>query len=353
MDQLHQDEEPAVGETGRHSEAPTDARPAADAAADRMAVSGSLFAMAAYGIWGIAPIYFRWIGELGSVQIVAHRVLWSALLLVPLIVVIGGLPRLRAVLRNPGQVAWLALSGVLIGANWLLFIHAVVSARVLEASLGYFMNPLVSLVLGMVFLGERLRPLQWLAVVVACIGVGNEIVRFGAVPWLGLMLALSFGFYGLVRKRLGVDSFTGLTVETWLLLPVAVGWLLWNGMLGNDLFTRSPGDAGKLFLAGPITMLPLLCFAAAANRLTLASLGFFQYLAPTLQFVLAVWVFEEPFATGQWWTFGLIWLALLLFSASALRAQQRRRMRVVPGSVLPGADVTRDSPAAATLRESR
>lgn len=324
-----------------------------DGAADRMALAGSLFAMAAYGIWGFAPLYFRWIGELGSVQIVAHRVLWSALLLVPLIVVTGGLPRLRAVLRNRASVAWLAVSGVLIGANWLLFIHAVVSARVLEASLGYFMNPLVSLVLGMVFLGERLKPLQWLAVLVAALGVGNEIVRFGAVPWLGLMLALSFGFYGLVRKRLGVDSFTGLAVETWLLLPLATGWLFWNALLGQDQFMRSPADAGRLFLAGPITMLPLLCFAAAANRLTLGSLGFFQYLAPSLQFVLAVWVFAEPFESGQWWTFGLIWLALLLFSASALATQRGRRARIAPGAgigaTFGASAVTTDSPAVERL----
>ncbi len=293
---------------------------------DRAAVIGSLFATAAYGVWGFAPLYFRWIDDFGAMQIVAHRVLWSALLLLPLVLVIGGWARLRAVLASPSSLGWLALSGVLIGCNWLFFIYSVVSGRVLEASLGYFINPLVSLVMGMLFLGERLRPLQWLAVAVATVGVGNEIVRYGDVPWLGLALALSFAFYGLIRKRLGVDAFTGLTVETWLLLPLALLWLGWQSAMGQGMFPAGFADHGKLFLAGPITMLPLLCFAAAANRLSLGSLGFFQYLAPSIQFALAVWVFAEPFATAQWWTFGLIWLALLLFSVAALYEQRRKRL---------------------------
>ncbi len=294
---------------------------------DRTALAGGLFATGAYGIWGVAPLYFRWLEDFAALEIVAHRILWSALLLLPLVLILGGHARLMAVLRSPQQLGWLVVSGILIGVNWLLFIYAVVSERVLEASLGYFINPLVSLVLGMLFLGERLRPLQALAVGVAVLGVGNEVIRFGDVPWLGLTLAFSFGFYGLVRKRLGVDAFTGLTVETWLLLPLALSWLGWQAMLGNAVFAYAPVDLGMLFLAGPITMAPLLCFAAAANRLTLGSLGFFQYLAPSLQFVLAVWVFGEPFATAQWWTFGLIWLGLALFSVAALHDQRRLRAR--------------------------
>lgn len=293
---------------------------------DRVAITGALFAASAYAVWGFAPLYFRWIDDFGALQIVAHRVLWSALLLLPLLLVMGGFARLRAVLGSTRCLGWLALSGVLIGGNWLLFIYAVVSERVLEASLGYFINPLVSLVMGMLFLGERLRPLQWLAVAVAAIGVGNEIVRFGDVPWLGLALAFSFGFYGLIRKRLGVDALTGLTVETWMLLPLALVWLAWQGVGDGGIFPPGLVDTGKLFLAGPITMLPLLCFAAAAHRLSLGALGFFQYLAPSIQFALAVWVFAEPFATTQWWTFGLIWLALLLFSAAAVHEQRRKRL---------------------------
>lgn len=304
-----------------------------EASAEAPALAGALFALGAYGIWGFAPIYFRWLGDPGPFQIVAHRVLWSALLLVPLVLLTGGAGRLRAVLVRPASMRTLACSSVLIGINWLVFIYAVVSGRVLEASLGYFMNPLVSLLLGMLLLGERLRPLQWLAVGVAALGVANEVLHFGDVPWLGLALAFSFGFYGLLRKRLGVDSFTGLAVETWLLLPVALGWLAWNAHMGNDVFLRSPLDAFKLFLAGPVTMLPLLCFAAAANRLSLGSLGFFQYVAPSIQFVLAVWVFGEAFEPEQRWTFALIWLALGMFSVSALFDQRRRRLQRIAARV--------------------
>lgn len=298
---------------------------------DPGALAGSLFALGAYGVWGIAPLYFRWIDEFTALQIVAHRVLWSALLLLSMVLMMGGWSRLVAVVRRPSSLAWLTLSGWLIGCNWLLFIYAVVSDRVLEASLGYFINPLVSVVLGVLFLGERLRPLPAFAVLIAALGVGNEMLHFGSMPWLGLALAFSFGFYGLIRKRLGVDAFTGLTVETWLLLPLALGWLVWQASLGEGLLPETALDLGKLFLVGPLTMLPLLCFAAAANRLSLGALGFFQYLAPSLQFILAVWVFGEPFASTQWWTFGLIWLALALFSVAAIDVQRRRRLPVING----------------------
>ncbi|MEE4360504.1 MAG: EamA family transporter RarD, partial [Pseudomonadales bacterium] len=189
---------------------------------DPRAVAGALFALAAYGIWGVAPLYFKWLAELGAVQVVAHRVLWTALLLIPLLMLVGGLGRLRAVVADRRALALLGLSGLLIGGNWLLFIHAILSERVLEASLGYFINPLVSLVLGMLFLGERLRPLQWLAVLVAALGVGNELLRFGSPPWLGLALAFSFGFYGLIRKLAVVDAVQGLTVETLLVVPLSL-----------------------------------------------------------------------------------------------------------------------------------
>lgn len=285
--------------------------------------SGAAFAVGAYGFWGFAPLYFKWLGDIGAWQVVAHRILWTALLLLPILLFLGALPKLRAVLADRRRSAGLTLSAVLIGGNWSLFIYAILSERVLEASLGYFVNPLVSLVLGMIFLGERLRPMQWLAVAVASAGVLNEILRFGEVPWLGLTLAFSFGFYGLLRKRLAVDSFVGLTVESWVLLPAALGWLAWNFAAGGDHFTRSVGDALRLTLAGPVTMIPLLLFAAAANRLPLSFLGFFQYIAPSLMFVLAVTLFGEPFEPVQAFTFGPIWCALLLFTANAVYVQRQ------------------------------
>jgi len=293
--------------------------------------AGALLAVAAYGFWGVAPIYFKWLEGVGAGQLVAHRILWTAILLVPLLIVLRAGPKLRALLADRRRVLGLCVSAVLIGGNWSIFIYAVLAGRVLEASLGYFINPLISLLLGMVFMGERMRPIQWLAVAIAAGGVLNEVIRFGDVPWLGLTLALSFGFYGLLRKRLAVDSFVGLTVESWVLLPVAVGYLLWNASVGVDAFTTSNRDALLLALAGPVTMFPLLCFAAAANRLPLSQLGFFQYIAPGLTFVLAVTQFGEPFVPAQFLTFGPIWTALVIFTAHAVYVQRRTARHPLPG----------------------
>jgi chloramphenicol-sensitive protein RarD len=310
----------------------------ADGAADRSA-AGALFAVSAYGLWGITPIYFKWLTHVGAVEIVVHRVLWSALLLAVLIWATGAGPRLRAVVTDRRKLVWLLASSAVIGLNWLVFIYAVVAERVLEASLGYFINPLVTLVLGMLFLRERLRPAQWLAVGLALLGVGNEVVRFGDVPWLALILAFSFGFYGLVRKRIAVDAFTGLTVETWLLLPLAAGWLVWAAGAGDGVTAghvlRPPSEVALLFLTGPITMIPLLCFAAAAARLALGTLGFFQYIAPSLQLLLAVQMFGEPFHPAQWLTFLPIWAGLVLFSGHALHEHRRQRMAHLPAGPEP------------------
>ena len=300
--------------------------------AERSAAAGAAFAVAAYGIWGVAPLYFRWLDDVGAWQIVAHRVLWTALLLPPILWVTGSLPRLRALFADRRRLAGLLVTGVLIGGNWSLFIYAVLAERVIEASLGYFINPLVSLLLGVFLLGERPNPLQWCAVALAAVGVANELVSFGSLPLLALALAFSFGFYGLLRKRLDVDSFTGLTVESWLLLPIAFGYLLLNGQAGHDAFTRSAGDALALMLAGPVTMVPLLCFSAAALRLRLGTLGFFQYIAPTLTFLLAIGIFGEPFLPAQLFTFVPIWAALALFTFAALRERSRGARPLATGA---------------------
>ena len=285
--------------------------------------AGALLAVAAYGFWGVAPIYFKLLEGVGAGQLVAHRILWTALLLLPLLAVLRAFPKLFALLADRRRLFGLFVSAVLIGGNWSVFIYAVLAGRVLEASLGYFINPLISLLLGMIFMGERMRPIQWFAVAIAAVGVLNEIIRFGAVPWLGLALAFSFGFYGLLRKRLAVDSFVGLAVESWVLLPLAVGYLAWNASVGVDAFTTSINSAFLLALAGPVTMFPLLCFAAAANRLPLSQLGFVQSIAPVLTFLLAVTQFGEPFVSAQLMTFGPIWTALVIFIAHAVYVQRR------------------------------
>jgi chloramphenicol-sensitive protein RarD len=259
-----------------------------------------------------------------------HRVVWSVVVLALLIVVrrqVGNLLALRW-----RELGWLAVSGLLISTNWGLYIWALQSDRLIEASLGYFINPLVNVVLGVLFFGEWLRPAQKLALVLAVLGVVNEIVGVGVLPWMGLTLALTFGFYGLVRKRLAVDSSVGLGVETLLMLPVAVAWLVVTGMEGSGTLANGTwAQITLLAFAGLVTVVPLVCFAAAAGRLPLSTLGFFQYLAPTMTFLLAIFVYGEPFHSRQFVTFGCIWLALVIFSLEALYHQRRLSRQVYGG----------------------
>lgn len=288
--------------------------------------SGMLFAFAAYGFWGVAPVYFKLLEFAGPVEIIAHRILWSVPLLAVLILVrqqLGALLALRA-----RQVGWLGLSGLLVAVNWGVFVWALLNERMLETSLGYYINPLVTVLLGVLFLGEWLRPGQWVAAALATIGVVNEIVSVGVIPWAGLTLATSFGIYGLVRKRLGVDSAVGLGVETTLLLPLALGYLAYQCFAGQGTLARGAGsELAWLAASGLVTTFPLVCFAAAALKLPLTTLGFVQYLAPTLTFVLAIVVYGEPFRWEQSITFGCIWSAVAIFSVEGLYQQRRLQRR--------------------------
>jgi chloramphenicol-sensitive protein RarD len=284
--------------------------------------AGVGFAVAAYGLWGLAPVYFKLLDFAGAVEIVAHRVVWSVVVLVALIAVRRQFRALSAL--RPREVGWLAVSGLLISANWGIYLWALQNDRLVEASLGYFINPLVNVVFGVLFFGEWLRPAQIVALVLAALGVLNEIVGVGVLPWMGLTLALSFGLYGLVRKRLAVDSAVGLGVETSLMLPVALFYIAMTARSGTGAVANgSPEDMLLLSLAGIVTVVPLVSFAAAARRLPLSTLGFFQYLAPTLTFLLAIFAYGEPFAARQFVTFGCIWLALVIFSLEALYHQRR------------------------------
>ncbi|MCZ6619545.1 MAG: EamA family transporter RarD [Gammaproteobacteria bacterium] len=279
--------------------------------------TGVWFALAAYGYWGVAPVYFKWVEFASPLEIVAHRVVWSVVLLAMLIVV----RRQQYTLRRLGvrEVGWLAVSGVLVSINWGVFVWALQADRMLETSLGYYINPIVNVLLGWMFLSERLRPAQVAAVALASLGVLNEIVAVGVVPWAGVALALSFGFYGLVRKKLAVDSAVGLGVETLLLLPIALGYLGYLMIIGEGTLAYGTGAELALLAAGGlVTVFPLVCFAAAALRLSLSALGFFQYLAPSITFGLAIFVYGEPFRLSQTVTFGCIWLALVIFSMEGL-----------------------------------
>jgi chloramphenicol-sensitive protein RarD len=289
---------------------------------ERLDRAGVGFAVTAYGLWGLAPVYFKLLGFAGAVEIVAHRVVWSVVVLAALIAVRRQFRALFALRWR--DVGWLAVSGLLISVNWGIYLWALQSGRLVEASLGYFINPLVNVVFGVLFFGEWLRPAQLIALALAALGVLNEIVGVGVLPWMGLALALSFGLYGLVRKRLAVDSAVGLGVETTLMLPVALGYLLVTAQDGAGWFAG--GTVGQLLLlslAGVVTVVPLISFAAAARRLPLSTLGFFQYLAPTMTLLLAVFAYGEPFAPRQFVTFGCIWVALVIFSLEALYHQRR------------------------------
>ncbi|WP_345795320.1 EamA family transporter RarD [Thauera sp. JM12B12] len=288
-------------------------------------------ALAAFVTWGLAPLYFRALGSVPPFEIVAHRVLWSALFLAGLLAAVsstGGYARVRAALAQPRLLALLTLTALLTSSNWLVFIWAIDAGRLLEASLGYFINPLVSVALGALFLGERLRPLQAVAVAIACAGVGWRVWQLGSLPWIPLFLAGTFGLYGLLRKRAPVDAVGGLFIETLVVAPLALGWLLWLHMHESLAFGSGAATDWLLPLTGVITAVPLMLFAVGARRLPLATVGFLQYIAPSLNFLVAVLLFREPFDTTQLVGFALIWFALAVYSFDLLRAARRPALRI-------------------------
>jgi chloramphenicol-sensitive protein RarD len=276
---------------------------------------GFLLGISAYLIWGLFPLYFKAIEQIPALEIIVHRILWSA--------VFGSLLLLcwkhpgwwNELRNNPRRLAVLTLSGALIATNWLVYVWAVNNGRMLEASLGYYINPLINVLLAMVLLGERLRRLQWLAVGLAALGVAQQLWQLGSLPWVSLVLAFSFGFYGLIRKQAPVQALPGLVVETWLLLPLALGWLYLTPQAASLQPELWSGTTGLwLIAAGPITLLPLLCFNAAARHLPYTTLGFLQYVAPTLVLLQAILLFDEHFGASQLLSFACIWVGLTIYS---------------------------------------
>lgn len=286
---------------------------------------GYILGLIAYITWGLFPLYFKAIAAVPSIEIIVHRVLWSALCGSLLLLVWKHPGWWRELRDNPRRLAILALSGSLIAANWLTYVWAVNNGRMVEASLGYYINPLVNVLLGMLILGERLRPLQWLAVGLAAVGVAQQVWQVGSLPWVSLVLALTFGFYGLIRKQAPVAALPGLVVETWLLVPLAIGWLLLNPMAVSaqaSFWTTS--QAWWLAAAGPITVMPLICFNAAARHLPYTTLGFLQYIAPTLVLSLAVLVYGEHLAASTLLAFAFIWAGLAVYSVDIWLRSRRR-----------------------------
>ena len=287
---------------------------------------GVLHALGAYSIWGVLPVYWKWLSALPAPAILAHRIVWSLLFSALLLTVTRRWRDLRAVLAGRSTLVPLVASASLIGGNWLVFIWAVNHDRVLETSLGYYLTPLANVALGRAFLAERLSGLQLAAVGLAGAGVLQQAVGLDAPPWIALFLATTFALYGLVRKLAPVSPIPGLAVETLLLAPAALAYLAWLSLRGGGAFPAgAPGTSALLLASGAVTAIPLLLFAAAARRLPLSTLGFFQYIGPTLTLVVAVGVFGEPFTRRHAVTFGFIWAALLLFSLSSATGWRRGR----------------------------
>lgn len=295
----------------------------AGTAARREAAIGVALGIGAYLSWGFLPIYLKAVGSVPAPEILAHRILWSLLLVAGVVVLARRGAAVSALLRAPRTIGLLAVTAMLIGINWLTYIWAVNAGHVLETSLGYFINPLVNVALGVIVLGERLRRPQVAAVALAAVGVTILAVAQGSLPWISLVLAFSFGLYGLLRKMAPVDPLTGLLGETALLAPLCLFYLLWLASLGTGSFGASTGIDVLLVLSGLVTAVPLLMFAAAGKRLRYATIGLLQYIAPTIQFLLAVLLYGEALTAAHLVTFGFIWAGLALYAADALREARR------------------------------
>ncbi|MFV7784224.1 EamA family transporter RarD [Shewanella marisflavi] len=287
---------------------------------------GVVLAICAYCFWGFAPLYFKLLDHVSATEILLHRVLWSFVFMLVLMQFIGGFAKLRALFRQPKQLGVLAITSILIAGNWLLFIWAINNDHMLDASLGYFINPLINVLLGMIFLQERLRKLQWAAVSLAFTGVLIQLISFGSIPVVSLALAASFGLYGLLRKKVNVDAKTGLLVETAILVPVALLYLVTN-FESISVMENSVQMNLLLLAAGVVTSVPLLCFAGAATRIPLSMLGFFQYIGPSIMFIMAVSVFNEPFDLEKGITFAFIWSALVIFTLDLALKSRRKQAR--------------------------
>jgi chloramphenicol-sensitive protein RarD len=292
---------------------------------------GLACAVPAYLIWGFSPIYFKTLKSVPAFEILMHRMIWSFVFLIPVILIQGRFREFTGALRRRNSLIPLTATTLLVGFNWFLFIWAINADHVLQTSLGYYINPLVNVLLGMVFLGERLRRPQWVAVVLAGIGVANLVVFYGRVPWISLGLAFSFGFYGLIRKAAPVGSVVGLAVETMLLTVPALGYLIYLDGQGHGAFLRIDARTDLLLMAAAlVTALPLVLFTRGARRLRLSTMGFLQYIAPTCTFLLAVFHWNEPLSSLQLITFILIWVALAIYSVDSVRSYRRQRMVKAP-----------------------
>lgn len=287
--------------------------------------AGIAYAVLAYVLWGVFPVYFKALQHVAATEILAHRMVWSLAFVAAVLALRRRFDWLREVLERPALVGRFAATAALVSINWGVYIWAVNAGHVVDASLGYFINPLVNVAIGALLLHERLRAAQWIAVALAAAGVAWLTWHAGALPWIGLTLAFSFAAYGLLRKTASLGAAEGLALETALLAPLALAYLAWLGASDRSAFVDGSAPTRWLLAAaGPVTALPLLAFAAGARRIPFSMLGVLQYIAPTLQLLLGVWLYREPFEPGKALGFAAIWIALAIYSAEGLWQTWRR-----------------------------
>ncbi len=285
---------------------------------------GLLYGFLAYSMWGIFPLFFHLLRDVPSTEVLLHRVIWSFVFVLVILMVKGWHRRLIEAIRKPALIQGLVFSALLVSLNWLIYIWAVSQGRVVESSLGYFLTPLVSVFLARVFLQERLNRKQQLAIVFAALGIIWLVVRLGYLPWVSITLATSFGLYGLVRKRLEVDTLTGLTIETGLMFPLAISYWFYLIQHNADHFYQAPDRFTLLLLAcGAVTSIPLLLFASATKKLTLSIIGFMMYINPTMQFFIALFILKEPFSHDQFIGFCFIWAGLIVFTLGSINKRRQ------------------------------
>jgi chloramphenicol-sensitive protein RarD len=296
---------------------------------------GLLLGVTAYALWGTFPLYWPLLEPSGAVEILAHRIVWSVVVMGILVVVLRRYGAIREVLSDRRRALLLVVAAVTITFNWGAYIYGVNSGRVVETSLGYFINPLVTVLMGVLVLGERLRPAQWWALGVGFVAVLVLSLDYGRPPVIALVLAFSFGTYGLAKKSAGIGAVESLTVETAVLSPVALGYLVWLGATGGGHFAgEGAGHVALVAASGFVTAVPLLCFGAAATRVSMTTLGLLQYLAPVIQFVLGITVLGEHMPPGRWVGFTLVWLALAIFTFEAIRHRRRSLALVAEASAV-------------------
>ncbi|MBV1911632.1 MAG: EamA family transporter RarD [Kangiellaceae bacterium] len=293
----------------------------------RTELSGWIFAFSAFIWWGLAPIYFKFVTHVSALEILAHRVAWSIPVALVMMFMVKKRIELFTILANKKLLLGLIASTVLISCNWFIFTWAVTHEQILSTSLGYFINPIMSIVMGVLLLGERLDKLQWAAVGCVVLGVANQIFNYGEVPWIALSLATSFAIYGFIKKQLQVDALNGFLVETTLALPFAGGYIIWTLVANQAVFLHHSTNTDVLLIAGGIiTAVPLIIFAIAAKKIPLSAMGFLQFIAPSITFLLATQVYGEPLSSEQLLSFMLIWIGLALYLIKPISAQFKKSL---------------------------